>query len=203
MQRLSQVLTGGCVQYPLFEDLTGLGWDNKDGTSRLSNVSNNCWHMLVQLENRLDDLAHYYPSYLSSERAQLASVLLPDGWQAGKGCQTLHEACSSERVLLHELGRRVISSAEPEAALRAAEQMHAMQLRLASAVAAAQAWLQNLQHFSKGDPLPLNPYQLSKSPGALGSFQPQLDRKDVLVPGGIHFIPCDLPLPDQACLLHT
>ena len=131
---------------------------------------------------------------------------LPEG-RADRACQSQaasraaecwglpHPASSlcDQKLLLVELGKKVIGD-NAEASLRAAAQMHAMNIRLTSAVDAVAAWFQSLEHYTKGDLLPLTPYQLGKSPGALSSY------KAAKSGWCWAFIPCDLRVPDKVCL---
>ena len=84
------------------------------------------------------------------------------------GAQMLAFMCLQEERCLQQLLRRLDEAdKDPEAAVRAAAELHSMEIRLASAKAAIQAWLQAQQQPALGAELPISPYQLNSTAGAL------------------------------------
>ena len=164
-------------------DMGGMGRHRRQANITL--MSQACWSLIVQLNQAEDKLAEWFPGFLRAELSELARVKLPAGWQNDGDHRTLHQVCA-KRLLLVELGKKIIGD-NAEAALRAAARMHAMKLRLTSAVDAVAAWFQSLEHYTKGDLLPLTPHQLGNSPGALPLY--------TAARSGWRgaFIPCDLP----------
>ena len=133
------------AQWPMLSDLADMDLDDEYGGSDMGVESSHCWHLIGQLDAAEDELATWFPGFARAERPELAKVRLPAGWRNAGDCRTLHQVCADEWLLLVELGTKVMGNDE-EAALRAAAQIYAMKLRLASAV----AWLQNLGHYTKG-----------------------------------------------------
>ena len=99
-------------------------------------------------------------------------VSLPFSWELPRqGPKPLSQVCAAEAQQLDGLckGLGLYAGNPPEAA-RAAAGLHSMEVRLASAKAAVQAWLQ-ASGPGKGGRLPLSPFQLAQTPGALALYE--------------------------------
>ena len=101
-------------------------------------------------------------------------VILPVGWELPRQApKALSQVCTAETRRLDGLcmGLDMFASNPPEAA-RAAAGLQSMEIRLASAKSAVQAWLQ-ASGPSQGGRLPLSPHQLSQMEpnGALALYE--------------------------------
>ena len=120
---------------------------------------------------------HYYDAHAARTDGAHAGVVLitkPASWEQASELPTLDilDVCMAEEARLHQLAGRLSGAQHnPDASLRAIVELHDLEIRLASAKAAIQAWLQAEQQPAPGTPLPMCTYDLSKTPGALCLYE--------------------------------
>ena len=104
----------------------------------------------------------------------VVQVYMPASWETAsqQGVQALAAVCSHEVNHLQQL-LWILNNAgkNGEAAARAAVELHSLEIRLASAKAAIQAWLQAEQQPALGANFPISPYQLDSTADALRLYE--------------------------------
>ena len=119
-----------------------------------------------------------HPGRMGAQGAAGVRVTVPASWQDGVDTESecsefpITSVCALEECRLKQVVLRLSdATAKCEVSIRAAADLHSMEIRLASAKAAIQAWFQAQQQPPRAAALPMSPYDLKSTPDALPLYE--------------------------------